>query len=183
MRHPPLSLASFVFNMPKPNTHPYLFDLHAVALRTRDVVGVRFSERSQSVRITGEINGHSICQVVSIVWLPVHLGGFRFYFICPITGRRCATLYRFSNRHGGLFAHRDAFPDACYSIQTLSGLDRAIARRKNAESRLNQSGLRTSYDNKPTHRYLRRWKNYRLARLQEAEALMSVVGRIRSSSH
>lgn len=50
--------------------------------------------------------------------------GYRFYFVCPNTGKRCMKLLRpFGNRR---FLHRTAWKGLCYKQQKESKQDRAI---------------------------------------------------------
>jgi hypothetical protein len=64
--------------------------------------------------------GQEVEQKVLLEMTKPHLGGERFWFVCPITGKRCTILYL---PFGGTrFASREAFRMA-YPIQQLSQED------------------------------------------------------------
>ncbi len=56
---------------------------------------------------------------VPLVRVPSNLGkGFRYYFLCPVTSRRCMKLYRPPMKD--LFLHREAYPSLIYDKQVAS---------------------------------------------------------------
>lgn len=63
-----------------------------------------------------------------------HYGGLRWWFRCPITGRRARVLY-LPGSGGGVFACREAYGLA-YRSQRQTPEDRAIERSRNAREKL-----------------------------------------------
>jgi hypothetical protein len=56
---------------------------------------------------------------IPLVTVPSNLGkGYRYYFRCPVTGKRCLKLYR--PPWDDYFLHRAAYPGLLYESQTLS---------------------------------------------------------------
>ncbi len=80
-------------------------------------------ERSGDMTITGDMPDGTINQAVAIAGVPSSLGGWRCYFVCPLTARRCEVLYY----AGGRFASREA-QRLSYAVQGMNDLSRA--RRK-----------------------------------------------------
>jgi len=167
--------------MPKPHTHPRLFDSEALTL---DIVDLNLktsrsslSGESIEVKIKTEVNGRLCEQRLTIVGVPKPFGGFQHYFVCPITGKRCSRLYRFENANSGRFAHREAFPSACYSIQTLSKSDRVFATKRRSEEALSRKGIKKSYKGKPTRRYAALSRRLQRAKKAEASIFISLVSR------
>ncbi len=167
--------------MPKPPTNPDLFDRHAFRLTIRDLAGLeRLKQRGgrAKVQISGEIGGESCRQTLELVTVPMPYGGRRVYFVCSVTGKRCRTLYRFSHRLGGRFAHREAFPDACYSIQTLSKTDRIFATKRRTEAAIGKAGLKASYAGRPTRRFSTLTRRLERAKDAELGAMVRLLGRL-----
>lgn len=85
--------------------------------------------------------------------------GTHWYFVCPVTKKRCRKLYFV----GGLFLHREAFKGiAYYRSQTESKLWGEIrkvleirCKKNEVESELNSKYFKTFYNGKFTKRYLR----------------------------
>lgn len=78
------------------------------------------------IKIAGMMPEGSIKQDVAIEPVPTEFGGWRCYFICPVTADRCEVLYY----AGGVFASRRAHR-LSYMSQNLTDLSRA--RRKVAK--------------------------------------------------
>lgn len=72
------------------------------------------------------------CQV-SIVSTKPNFGGSRYWFVCPVCGRRCATLYRLKHRDG--VACRVCLK-LSYPSQHEGALDRSLRRCSKLRQRL-----------------------------------------------
>lgn len=69
-----------------------------------------------------EFNGYTIDFFVNLVKTPSNLGvGYIYYFVCPVSNKRCKKLFLFNNRLMG----RNSI-DGCYKSQTYSKKDRDI---------------------------------------------------------
>jgi hypothetical protein len=90
-------------------------------------------ERGGSVAIAGSMSGGTVRQTVAITPVPTTIGGWRLYFICPVTAARCEILYYLRGR----FASRNA-QKLSYAVQSMDELARA--RRKAAKLRARLSG-------------------------------------------
>lgn len=90
-------------------------------------------ERGGGATITGDMPGSAINQHVAIEMVPTPFGGYRCYFICPFTGRRCEVLYYAGSQFGSREAQR-----LSYTVQGMNDLSRA--RRKVAKLRSRLSG-------------------------------------------
>lgn len=83
--------------------------------------------------------------------------GVVWYFLCPVTKKRCRKLYSI----GGYFLHREAFSGCMYETQTQSKkyrqLDKLMAffEIENLYSELYKKNFKKTYAGKPTKRYLR----------------------------
>lgn len=93
------------------------------------------TERGGTMTITGDIADGIIKQRVAIVGVPSSLGGWRCYFICPVTARRCEVLYYARGR----FASREA-QRLSYAVQGMNDLSRARHKAVKLRSRLGGSG-------------------------------------------
>ena len=91
-------------------------------------------ERGGMMTITGGMHDGTIKQSVAIEGVPSSLGGWRCYFICPVTARRCEVLYY----REGRFASREA-QRLSYAVQGMNDLSRA--RHKAAKLRSRLTGL------------------------------------------
>lgn len=84
-----------------------------------------------------------------------HFGGREWYFVCPITERRCKKLYLID----GTFLSRYACPSAMYRSQTYSRSVRTMLAEYFAmdevEEFLSKPNSRTRYKGKITKRYAR----------------------------
>lgn len=83
-------------------------------------------ERGGVMTITGVMPDDPIRQDISIEPVPAGFGGYRLYFICPVTADRCEVIYYASGRFASRRAHR-----LSYMSQNLTDLSRA--RRKVAK--------------------------------------------------
>lgn len=90
-------------------------------------------ERAGFMRIAGNMIGGTGVQHIAIEAVPTAWGGWRCYFICPVTARRCEILY-YAN---GRFASRGA-QRLSYATQNMTELSRA--RRKATKLRRRLSG-------------------------------------------
>ncbi len=94
--------------------------------------------------------------------------GVVWYFVCPVTKKRCRKLYSI----GGYFLHREAFNGCMYETQTHSKkyrqLDKlmAILEIENLYSELYKKNFKKTYAGKPTKRYLRI-----MEQIQKAESI------------
>ena len=90
--------------------------------------------------------------------IPSNLGKGRiWYFICPITNKRCRKLYLLNGR----FAHREAFTGCLYEKQTQSKFYRYLDKTFGAYFKvddlyeeLHKKYFKRTYAGKPTKRYL-----------------------------
>jgi len=92
-------------------------------------------ERGGMMTVTGDMPDGTIKQRIAIEGLPSSLGGWRCYFICPVTARRCEVLYY----AGGRFASREA-QRLSYAVQGMNDLSRARSKAAKLRSRLRGSG-------------------------------------------
>ena len=92
-------------------------------------------ERGGMMTVTGDMPGGTIKQRIAIEGVPSSLGGWRYYFICPVTARRCEVLYY----AGGRFASREA-QRLSYAVQGMNDLSRTRRKAAKLRSRLCGSG-------------------------------------------
>lgn len=88
-------------------------------------------ERGGTMTITGDMPDGTIKQRVAIEGVPSSLGGWRCYFICPVTARRCEVLYYARGRFASRAAHR-----LSYAVQGMNDLSRAGYKAAKLRSRL-----------------------------------------------
>ena len=96
---------------------------------------------------------------VRLVSIPSNLGiGKIWYFLCPITHKRCRKLYLV----GGYFLHREAFKGCMYESQIQSKKYRQLEKTFGAYfssdklySQLYKKHFKKTYAGKPTKRYLK----------------------------
>ena len=94
---------------------------------------------------------------VLLVSVPSNLGkGKVWYFLCPVTRKRCRKLYCI----GGRFLHREAYTGCMYETQTYSKKNRYLFRQFNkhfgrdkAHEKIFSKHFKTHYAGKPTKRY------------------------------
>lgn len=93
-----------------------------------------------------------------------HLGGRRWWFRCPVSGRRARKLYLYPGL--AQFCHRDAIqPRPTYALQRVSGFDRVLAQR---------AALAAKFGQEPSYIGLRkpkrmRWKTFERYRRRDEE--------------
>lgn len=98
---------------------------------------------------------------VPLVKVPSNLGtGYRWYFYCPVAKKRCMKLYE----NGLYFTHREAIPNAMYSIQAEKKRGRDIGRFFSWNRKLDKLNeldkkpySKIFYRGKPTVRF-KRWQ-------------------------
>lgn len=94
---------------------------------------------------------------IRLVQIESNLGkGLIWYFLCPVTGKKCRKLYHLN----GNFAHREAHASCMYESQTFSKKNRDLLQvliPKHKESdlldKLNKKYFKKYYRGKPTKRY------------------------------
>lgn len=91
-------------------------------------------ERDGAMTIIGDMSDGPIRQQIAIEGVPSSLGGWRCYFICPVTSRRCELLYY----AGGRFASREA-QRLSYAVQGMNKTSRARRKAAKLRSRLKGS--------------------------------------------
>ncbi|WP_176168095.1 hypothetical protein [Novosphingobium mathurense] len=107
--------------------------LSASSVRLR--VDLSNIERGGTMTVSGNMPDGTISQNIAIDRVPSSLGGWRYYFLCPVTGRRCEVLYY----TGGRFASRDA-QRLSYAVQNMTDLSRARRKVAKLRRRLQGSG-------------------------------------------
>lgn len=173
--------------MPKPHTFPTLYDeaiqlqiaklkeweyLKPNQLKSGTVDWSRNGNHTASISIKANTTGEQPYIVldynykdeprnykVKLVTLKSNLGkGVNWYFLCPVTKKRCRKLYSI----GGYFLHREAFNRCMYECQTQSKnyrqLDKtlgAFLRTDDLYGQIHQKHFKKYYAGKPTKRYLR----------------------------
>lgn len=92
-----------------------------------------------------------------------------WYFICPVTKKRCRKLYSI----GGYFLHREAFKGCLYETQTESKKYRELYKpigkflwSETINNEIYKKHFKKKYAGKPTKRYLRIMK-----KIQETESI------------
>lgn len=106
--------------------------LSASSVRLR--VDLSDIKRGGTMTITGDMPGGTIKQHIAIEGVPSSLGGWRRYFICPVTSRRCEVVYY----AGGRFASREA-QRLSYAVQGMNEMSRARRKAAKLRSRLKGS--------------------------------------------
>lgn len=104
---------------------------------------------------------------VSIVSVPSNLGkGVVWYFLCPVTRKRCRKLYLV----GGKFLHREAFRGCFYEKQTYSRNNRGLCKKfeiifgsDKAYEQIYGKYFKQQYAGKPTKKFLKLWKDIKKA--------------------
>lgn len=103
--------------------------LNATSIRLR--VDLEHVAHGGIASITGDMPDGGIYQRVAIKAVPSGFGGWRCYFICPVTAKRCEVLYY----AGGRFASREA-QRLSYAVQGMTDTDRARRRVAKLHRRL-----------------------------------------------
>ena len=170
--------------MPKPYTFPTLLDevktvsisklkewkyLESDSFKSGTITWSRAGEQTGSISIYSSMreepyirldyraNNEPVDYKVRLVSVPSNLGrGKIWYFVCPVTGKRCRKLYGV----GKYFLHRDAYPNAMYECQTYSKRGRMIDKvckimygSDELYEELYSKHFKTHYAGKPTKRY------------------------------
>lgn len=144
-------------------------------------INVTISQYATFLVLDYSCNGKPVHYRVDLVSIPSNLGkGHLWYFVCPITRKRCRKLYLVET----YFYHREAFNGCMYSKQTLSKrtrlFDRSIARLFDAETiqtQLYRKHMKKQYAGRPTKRYLnliQRLENAERIDFRELEMMLSV---------
>jgi hypothetical protein len=173
--------------MPKPHTFPTLFDeVKTVSISFLTKHRYLKPNQWQNGTITWSINGSQTGSIsihvntqseqpfieldykineapikyrVQLLSAPSNLGkGLVWYFVCPLTGKRCRKLY-LTNTY---FYHRSAFRGCMYEKQTQNKnsryLDKILGvyfRTDQLFEQLNNKHFKKHYAGKPTKRYLK----------------------------
>ena len=96
--------------------------------------------------LTGEARTVAYC--IHLEPTRPHLGGVRWWFRCPVTGRRARKLYLYPGLER--FCHRDAIdPPPTYALQRVSGFDRVLAQRAALAAKLGNEATFTGLGRKP----------------------------------
>jgi hypothetical protein len=122
-----------------------------------------------SIRIVASDNGGTIKQRAVIECVACTFGGFRTYFLCPITGVRCEQLFLVD----GLFASRKAHR-LTYASQTEDHLSRARRKVRKLHRQVDGDARYT----RP--RGPRRWRTLQRLRIAEREARVLYIDRLRA---
>lgn len=125
-------------------------------------------ERGGVMAIIGEMPDGAINQHVAIEMVPSPFGGYRCYFICPLTARLCEVIYYAGGRFGSREAQR-----LSYAVQGLNEVSRAHRKTAKLRSRLCGSG------GQPRPRGRNRIDTVRRLRQAEFEAKTLYLDRLR----
>jgi len=188
--------------MPKPYTFPTLLDevktvsisklkvwnyLEPESYRSGTITWSRAGEQIGSINIfctmrnepyiwlTYRFNGEPVDYKVKLVSVASNLGrGKIWYFLCPVTGKRCRKLYGV----GKYFLHRDAYPQAMYESQTYSKRGRMIDKvckimhgSDELYEELYSKHFKTHYAGKPTKRYKQIMNELEYIRQNQGQAM------------
>lgn len=105
---------------------------------------------------------------IGLVSTPQPFGGRRWFFVCPVTGRRVAKLFKPPG--GDRFASRQAWRLA-YRSQRETPFDRACSRAWGLRDRLGITEGIGDWLPKPTGMHMARWAR-ELARIEAADAVV-----------
>lgn len=128
-------------------------------------------------QINGELK--AVKQTIHLAKTRQHLGGYRWWLFCPITGKRARTLHLPPN--GRIFASREALR-LCYRVERLDHFDRAFEKMFRVQRRLRQpEGLGTTIE-RPKGMWRRTFERH-LERFLKAEiACMDEIGALIQAS-
>lgn len=88
-------------------------------------IAVNMEETSGTLILKYSCNNEPLKYEVRLTSVPSNLGnGLIWYFICPITNKRCRKLYLI----GKYFFHREAFTGCMYESQARSQKDRVLVK-------------------------------------------------------
>lgn len=143
--------------MAKWSTNPKLFEQCSERLTIDDVTDQLFDDDTFTVRVECGLKHQRFYRDYEVTQVPKPFGGYQWYLVCPITGKRARILYRFGDQVGGLFAHRSAFPKAFYSSQIESKSDRVFSARNKASWKcrklVNRPHAKLEYGGRRTRRF------------------------------
>lgn len=126
-------------------------------------------ERGGVIAISAIMPDGAIKQHIAIDMVPSPFGGYRCYFICPVTARRCEVIYYAGGRFGSREAQR-----LSYAVQGLNDISRARRKTAKLRSRLSGSG------DQPRPRGRNRIDTVRRLRQAEFEAKTLYLDRLRN---
>lgn len=92
-------------------------------------------ERGGTMTIIADLRDGAIKQHIAIDMVPSPFGGYRCYFICPVTARRCEVIYYAGGRFGSREAQR-----LSYAVRGMNKVSRARRKTAKLRSRLCGSG-------------------------------------------
>jgi len=131
-------------------------------------IGIWVITNSESpyLELDYKYNGNPVNYQVPLVTIPSNLGkGNIWYFLCPVTRKRCRKLYQVGER----FLHREAFKGCFYQKQVCSKfyrhLENTIGRAFEADEayeEMQKPYFKKKYNGKSTKRYLRLLKKAKL---------------------
>ena len=131
-------------------------------------IQIVFNESEQYLYLNYNCNDNSHYYKILLTSIPSNLGkGVVWYFICPVTWKRCRKLHLLDER----FMHRSALPSGMYECQTKSKKWRGIEKvygayfeLDNLYEQLYSKHFKKFYAGKHTKRYLKI-----MSQLQKAE--------------
>ncbi|AKD53798.1 hypothetical protein [Spirosoma radiotolerans] len=118
------------------------------------VVNLNLLQQGNYVQLDYTVDSRPISYRIKLIQIPSNLGkGFVWYFICPLTGERCRTLYK----AGDYFSSRKAQRGTLYESQTYSKHYRWIDKTFGPDFKLDAAYdelfkpyVKKHYRNKPT---------------------------------
>ena len=119
-----------------------------------DLVFSLLSQSQALIRIDFSINGERKQQQVALDAVKCRYGGYRYYFICPASGRRCEVLALLN----GYFACRQHHR-LTYASQSESSLDRMARRVRKLEAKATGSNGYLSPRGAKKERLITAWLN------------------------
>lgn len=140
--------------------------LRAFSARLR--VDLSDIERGGVMGIVADLPDGAIKQGVAIEMVRSPFGGYRCYFVCPITAQRCEVIYYAGGRFGSREAQR-----LSYAVQSMNECSRARRKVSKLRSRLCGSG------GQPRPRGRNRVDTVRQLRQAEYEAKTLYLDRLR----
>lgn len=129
-----------------------------------DTVGIKVNTASVSpyLELDYQVSGLRVNYRIQLVSIPSNLGsGHVWYFLCPVTRRRCRKLYSV----GPEFLHREAYQDCIYESQRRSHKERELTKLNEklyaeikAYEQILTKHYKSHYAEKPTKRHLKMLK-------------------------
>ena len=108
---------------------------------------------SLKIFVTGRLD-----QRLDLIAQPRHFGGQQWYFMCPVTGKKCSVVWLPPG--ASRFSSRQAWgKQVAYSTQFETPFDRAITAREKVKDRLIGSLDRRSWELPPKPKWMR-WHTY-----------------------